>query len=456
MIGSRVSSITCILVSVTLARFAIAQECLLVSGRSVVPDEVFEEPAIVRAMATDGRYVAFTVPLFGGGSSYNDGRVYYYDTHGDRRLQRLTVPGVHNLQFGCDISIADGIAYVGARGERVWGSPAVGSVYVYDLSSGEQIGHLAPPTFVPWGFFGSNLWVHGDRLFVRSSSVATTEQVTGSVYMYDRHSYEYIAEIIPDYLYNGGFYGASHAVNHDFIAISERFRRDHSGWERGAVFLFDAVTGALVHEFQANDRENTSGFGIAVTMNDRHIAVHCRRLSFRGRYDHGVVQVFDLATGNFLYELQHPSVVHDYFGSTLESMGDRLIVGDPLVYGIDGGFRVYRFSDGKALQSVIKEFDGSSDNFGFGEVLDANDGKLFVRVPHPSQSGVAVSAAEFTERSLLLDRVEPFGQIDIADFMQFLTDFINGDMSADIAEPYGLVDFFDLARFVRLYSGFCE
>jgi hypothetical protein len=456
MVAAWLSHVGCLSFLLITVSAAMSQECVFVAGRSLVPDEVFQEPAIMRKLATDGRYIAFTVPLISDGESYTDGRVFYYDTHGDRSLQRLQVPPGQNLQFGSDISIVDGIAYVGARGESVWGNPAIGFVYVYDLSNGEQIGHVAPPAFVSWGFFGTRIWVHGDQLFVRSSGVTTTEPVTGTVYMYNRHTYEYIAEVAPDYLYNGGFYGASHAVNLRCVAISEPGRRDQAGWERGAVFLFDPVTGDLLREFHANDRDNTMGFGGKIAMTDRYLAAYCRRMSFRGRFDHGVVQIFDLDTGDFLYELRHPSVVNDWFGSSLTSMGDWLIVGDPVVYGIDGGFRIYRFGDGEALQTVIRPFDMSLQHYGFGQVLCTEGESLFVREPHPSLAGVAASAAEFTTRSMLLDRAAPFGQIDISDLMAFVSGFVAGDRSVDIAEPYERIDFFDLARYVSLYSGGCD
>jgi hypothetical protein len=446
----------CVVLAVVGLQNAAAQECVFVQTQDPIPEEVFDQPAIVLDLVTDGRYTVFAAPPRMPDSSISDWRVMYYDSQGDGALRSLEAPPGEFLQFGCAIEVIDGIAYIGARGESVQGTPAVGFVYVFDLASGDQIGHIAPPSFVSWGFFGTDLWSHGDQLFVRSSSVSTTEQVTGMVYAYDRHTYDYLGEIAPDYLYNGGFYGVNYGVTTDEVAIAEPGRKDSAGWDRGSCFLFEAASRVLLREFQADQRDDRVSFGRSLAVSDEFIAVGCLGMSFRGRYDHGLVQVFDVQSGDFLYELRHPAHITDWFGTHLTIVGEYLVVSNPVTYMLEGGFFVYRISDGQLVQTVLRGDIYTLDLDRFGSGVSFQHGKLFVRTPHFTLPGIPGTAEAYVLRNSLLDLAEPKGAIDENDLAAFISNFVDQNPEADIANPYGHIDFFDIARYTRLYSGECE
>lgn len=431
-------------------------ECVLVRGRDPIPLDAYDgkSPRLTR-VAGDGRYVIYSMPL---DWHNNNGRVYWYDSHGDRTIRMLESPSGASIGFGSALAVVDGIAYVGAPDETILAQPAVGSVYVFDLRTGQEIGHLAPPAFTRWGFFGSNIYIHGDRLFVRSSSVWTTEQVTGMVYMYDRHTYDFIREVAPDYLYDMGRYGARSSSTDDTILFSEPGRKDELDFARGSCFLFDPYTGDLIREIQAVGRPDRAGFGYEIALSDNYLAASGKMWSGQSPSGPGFVQVFDPATGEFLHELNHPVNTRYSYGDALAIFDDKLMVGSRGWHapgGSGGAIFIYDLASGELLQTIERDLYTPYSGPGFGDEFIEADGQFFVRLEDETVNGTRGYYETWVPRSRLLDFAPPRG-VDSADFAAFLDAFLLGDLAADIAPPYDRVDYFDLVRYATLYHGGCE
>jgi len=54
-----------------------------------------------------------------------------------------------------------------------------------------------------------------------------------------------------------------------------------------------------------------------------------------------------------------------------------------------------------------------------------------------------------------VDLAEPFGVLDLADIVTFVTAFVAGEVRADLAEPFGVFDLADVAAFVALFEVGC-
>lgn len=433
---------------------AASDGCVLVRGRDPIPMSMYDGTFNgLGGIASDGRYVVF---MMGVDANFQARTVFWYDEQGDRTVRVLENPSDRNIQFGSSIAVVDGIAYIGARSEWVLNVPAVGGVYVFDLETGMEIGHIAPPEFVAFGFFGTQVHVHGDHLFIRSSSVTTTEQVTGTVYMYNRHTYEFIREVAPDYLYNAGNYGRVSDSTSDTIVFSEPGRRDEFEFDRGSCFLVDPLTGEILQELQAAGRSERRFFGYQVAISDEYFAATAGLSIGPGPYTDGLVQVFDRATGSLLYEL---SDRWWEFDNKLELAGPYLLVGASYCdsCGADGGsVRVYNAADGRLLQAIERDKrpDGSSPWFGGSIVKDGD--RIFVGNIGLRINGTQGYYETWVLRASMLDLAEPAGVIDDADFAAFVAAFVAGDRSADIAEPYDELNFADVIRYAGLFNGGCE
>jgi hypothetical protein len=53
------------------------------------------------------------------------------------------------------------------------------------------------------------------------------------------------------------------------------------------------------------------------------------------------------------------------------------------------------------------------------------------------------------------DLAEPFGVLDLADIVAFITAFGAQDPTADLAEPFGVFDLSDLVAFVVAFEAGC-
>lgn len=53
------------------------------------------------------------------------------------------------------------------------------------------------------------------------------------------------------------------------------------------------------------------------------------------------------------------------------------------------------------------------------------------------------------------DLAEPFGLLDLADIIDFISAFYAQDLAADLAEPFGLLDLSDVVAFVTSFNAGC-
>ncbi|MAY75086.1 MAG: hypothetical protein CMJ31_10290 [Phycisphaerae bacterium] len=94
--------------------------------------------------------------------------------------------------------------------------------------------------------------------------------------------------------------------------------------------------------------------------------------------------------------------------------------------------------DGEILPSVVQSFDGSAFPSGDGQA-----------------GGAAVISFEIDGGCSASDLAEPFGSLDIADVVAFLSAFGSADPAADLAEPFGTLDIADVVAFLNLFGAGC-
>ncbi|MCB9784188.1 MAG: FG-GAP repeat protein [Candidatus Omnitrophica bacterium] len=172
----------------------------------------------------------------------------------------------------------------------------------------------------------------------------------------------------------------------------------YSGTNSGRAFLFNALTGQFISSFENPDPDSGDSFGhtgVAVGSNLVAIGAFGNDTPLT---DCGAVYIFDKKTGLVVQTLLSPNPTKSgHFGITLESVGDRLLVGasGDMVDGIAAG-AVYLVNplSGALVQTFHPPHPASGDRFGISlssngdTVLVGNDYKDDGALP---DSGIAQS-----------------------------------------------------------------
>ena len=298
-----------------------------------------------------------------------------------RRIQENPSPG-YAEQFG-QVSIDGNRVLVGAPGDDTTGLRS-GRAYLFDASSGELIHTFenpSPASYPELGFedyFGISVSVSGNRVLIGALD-GTTGRNSGRAYLFDAvsgalmHVFENPAAAggTPE----GDYFGSAVSLSSDKVLIGA-FYADTDAPKTGRAYLFDAVTGALVRTFDNPTPQQVFGaFGLSVSFDGDRLLVGAPN------DDSGVgtgrAYLFDAVSGDLLQSFQATSVSGFDFGGSV---------------ALDGGLAVIGYSGyyvGCCSNSLV----------GRAYVFDAGTGTLLHTLENPasdplfSQFGSAVSIA---------------------------------------------------------------
>ena len=133
----------------------------------------------------------------------------------------------------------------------------------------------------------------------------------------------------------------------------------------GAAYVFDAITGELLHTLQKPAPSEEDEFGFPVGVLGEKFLVGCIH-DDTGAKDAGAVFSYDSATGELMWAFRKPKPkANDLFGYTFAAVGDDLLVGRH--YDNDTRSPAYLFegSTGKVLQTFPNPDPSSQKGFGF-------------------------------------------------------------------------------------------
>ncbi len=380
-------------------------------------------------------------------SGFDSGAAMVFDI--PTMSHRYTVQGNDTAagdHFGLALAVSDDRFYVGAENNDFYG-PDSGSVYMFDLATGEELAQLWPHDFASGNNFGSSLHVGGERLIVGARRIGNN---VGGVYLFDARTGRLQASFRRSTFFNGDQFGVAVAVRGDeVIASSVRARAEGnfggkvyrftigderypdrifegedcsnynynmlgeaididgdtlvaSGSEAGrcfgggpAVYVFDIPTMTRNFVITGNPGSNNNWFGESVAVGDGVIAVGA---PYDSTIDDraGVVYLYDQHTGAFLMELRPDDLESlDEFGASVDIDAGVLAVGCKYVNAGDvggtGGVYVYALPSGELIRKQVSPTPGQSDEFGWDVHLD--DGLLLVGSPRDDDLFVGRGAA---------------------------------------------------------------
>ena len=277
-------------------------------------------------------------------------------------------------EFGYSVDSDGDHLVVGAPATDGSGQSRVGAAYVFAENSGELQWELKNPTPSTGDRFGESVAISGDLVVVGDPRSDVGASDSGSVFVFDRVTGQLVHQLHNPNPTPFGFFGADVAVDGQVIVVGA-YLDDTIATDAGAVYLFDATTGLQTDTFTQVNGAPFNYFGAAVGIDGNLLAISASHADNLAQ-DDGVVFVYDVTDGMLVHELDNPNADNfDYFGQSVAISGDRLVIGahrDDLSAVSAGVAYVYDLPSGMLSQTLTNPSPDLSDNFGFDVDIDGD------------------------------------------------------------------------------------
>jgi len=329
-----------------------------------------------------GSYVAISGTTAIAGAIYDEdnghwsGSAYLFNTMtGEQLFKLLPDDGAADDWFGTSVGICGSTAIVGAWGNSDNGDDS-GSAYLFDTTTGEQLFKLLADDGAEGDGFGSAVAISGNIAIVGASHDDDNSTDSGSVYVFDITTGEQRFKLHANDAKEDDHFGRSVAISGNTIIIGTP-GDDRRGWNAGAAYIFDAVTGEQLFKVRASDGSWEDFFGVSVAISGNAAIVGAEWQDDNGAYS-GSAYVFDTAAGKQRIKLiADDGESMDEFGHSVAISGSTAIVGtrdysayvfDPTIGGqfklpVDGGGFGHSVAISGTTIVVGASFDGDNGNW---------------------------------------------------------------------------------------------
>jgi hypothetical protein len=208
-----------------------------------------------------GRQVGISEKNVIVGGFGNGGSAYIFDSKSGEVVHDLkAAAGLTGSAFGAQVEIDGNWTLVTSYGSTNPGVSSVDAVSVFDSISGKLLRTINDPSPDDREQFGHSLSISGSNLLL-SSPQFDTSAPSGTVYLYDLVSGNLLRTFDNPNPNTGDRFGAAVALKGDKVLIGA----PGFGAVGGVAYLFDASTGDLLHTLE-NAFSNTVGFGFSVAL----------------------------------------------------------------------------------------------------------------------------------------------------------------------------------------------
>ncbi len=200
------------------------------------------------------------------------GAAYLFNIGTGNQLFKLKPDdGAFNDNFGVSVAISGSTALIGAMLNDNSNGNDSGAAYLFDTTTGNQLLKLRPNDGAPSDLFGATVAITGNTALVGAAGDDDNGGQSGSVYVFDVTSGNQLFKLKPDdgatEDFVGGFQAPSSIAIMGNIAIVGAYGDDDNGSNSGSVYLFDVTTGNQVGKIKPDDGGVNNQFGFSVGTN---------------------------------------------------------------------------------------------------------------------------------------------------------------------------------------------
>lgn len=208
------------------------------------------------------------------GSLTRDGAAFVFTVNDGQLLTRLDPldPGP-GTDFGYDVQIDGQTVIVGARLDDELSNNA-GAAYLFDATTGQQLHKLTASDPTDRDALGSSVAVSGGLAVVGAINHDGYASDAGAVYVFDVSTGDELRKLDPGDLNAVDQFGISVAID-GTTAVVGAYRQDTTSFGGGAAYAFNADTGAMLKKWDnpAVSPQSNDNFGSGVAIADGSIAI---------------------------------------------------------------------------------------------------------------------------------------------------------------------------------------
>ncbi|MCB1232380.1 MAG: FG-GAP repeat protein [Verrucomicrobiae bacterium] len=296
----------------------------------------------------------------------NGGVVQVFDARNGRFLRQIRpddlTAGDH---FGWSIAACGNLVAIGSPYADD-GSDVPGAVYVYDLRNGRLLHKLVSPDHAILDEFGYSVAMEGNRILVGAAKHSTPSSNCGALYLFDATTGALISKL-----------SASDATDFQRLGWSVDLcgglaiggaPGSSGAVTQGAVYVFDVLDpGPAITEVKKLTLPSPTTqdyLGASVKLAGQLVVAGAPG-DDDVKPDGGQVHVFDAAAGTWLRAFAPADLEDDDdFGRALATRGDFVWVGGEVANGYQGAAYLFRLSDGAQL-AALDAADSINNRFGY-------------------------------------------------------------------------------------------
>lgn len=325
--------------------------------------------------ALDGSRAVFGAPFdrpvtFGNQS----GSAYIFKTSNWTETHKLIASDASDLDaFGMAMALDNGIVVVGApRSDPL--DDRSGSAYLFDVMTGQELHKLVPSDGEAWDQFGHAVAIAGNTVAI-GAPYHMSGGVQGAVYLFDAATGAQIRKLKPTGPALCEGFGWSIAAEGNLVLVGMPLRIDELAPSRGEAYLFDLSTYQELMKFVPSDPYEPAypngSFGTSVALDGNTALIGAPWMAQGGQHV-GAAYTFDTDTGQPLLRFEDPEGVHgDNFGSRVAIDSGRALISS---FGVTQGGpwegATFVFDAETGVQTaLLRSGAPQADNF-FGYNLD--------------------------------------------------------------------------------------
>lgn len=316
-------------------------------------------------VSVDGNYVVYA-------DTTGFGTVHVHDASTGTQLHKMqSDDGALYQRLGFSVDL-DGTTLVAGAPYNWFLSDEAGAVYVFDVSTGTQLRKIQPDDSVGDDTFGQTVAVDGDLLVAANyAGYGLANAADLAIYGFNVNTGVQTQKIV-----------LSGSVAIDDMELDGNtvvFGQSSVSSNSGEAYVYNMSTGALVHTLTPSQSSANYYFGKNLDIGGGYIAVNAFRENVSGNGNAGAVYIFNATTGAEVHRLTAPSPqVNGYFGADIDidPTGKYIIVGEygRTVGGNANQGQVYIFdiATGDLLRELSNDTLAASDQFGIGVAMEEN------------------------------------------------------------------------------------
>ena len=352
---------------------------------------------------------------------------------------KLTAPdGSEWDVFGTSVALTDKTALIGSRGDYENGDASV-SAYLFDTTTGNLLHQFTAPDGSERDYFGESVALTDKTALIGSRGDDDNGDASGSAYLFDTITGNLLHKLTaPDGSAYDNF-GSSVAIGENTALIAAT-GDDNNGDARGSAYLFDTTTGNLLHKFTPPDGSRWDNFGRSVALSGNTALIGSYNLSRRGS-----AYLFDTTTGNLLHKFTPPDGYGlDFFGWSVALSDHTALIGSHNHYA-SGSAYLFETTTGNLLQKLTPPEGSFGDGFGYSVAL--SNKTAVIGTPFEGDSRISAMGSAYlfdTTTGNLLQKFtgdgyiwERFGySVDIRDNTALIGSFRYEDRERDSGSAY--------------------